>query len=64
LTAGLAASFVITRLVSSLLYGISSTDAVSFAGAALLVVVVAMTACVLPARRASKVDPIAALHHE
>jgi putative ABC transport system permease protein len=58
---GLAAAFSLTRVMRSLLYGISATDAVTYGGAALLVAVVAVAATYAPARSASRVDPKAAL---
>jgi putative ABC transport system permease protein len=58
---GLAASFAITRLLSSMLFGVSATDLPTFTAVSLLLVGVAMLATFIPARRATKVDPIVAL---
>lgn len=61
---GMAGAVALTRLMSSLLYGVSPTDPAAFLAAALLLMTAAMIACYVPARRAMRVDPIVALRDE
>ena len=61
---GIFASFGLTRLMTKLLYSVSAADPVTFAAVAIVLVVVAMLACYIPARRALRVDPIIALRYE
>jgi ABC-type antimicrobial peptide transport system permease subunit len=61
---GIAAGLGVTRFISSMLYGLDANDPVTFASVAILLTLVALAACYIPARRAMRADPMVALHYE
>lgn len=61
---GLAGALALSRVMTSLLFGVSSTDAATFATVSVGLIAVALVACYLPALRATRVDPLVALRHE
>src|SRR6185295_314348 len=61
---GLAGAFAATRLMKSLLFGVTATDLTTFVVVSILILLVAVLACYIPARRAAKVDPMEALRYE
>jgi predicted permease len=60
-TLGLAVAFLLTRLIRSLLFGVDATDPLTFAGISLLLAIITLPACYIPARRAARVDPLISL---
>jgi ABC-type antimicrobial peptide transport system permease subunit len=61
---GLLIAYVVARSISSLLYGVTTTDVVSFAAPPMLLIATSLAACAIPARRAARVDPIIAMKSE
>jgi predicted permease len=64
LALGLAGALAVTQLMKSVLYGVSATDAVTFAGVTSLLALIVSLACYIPARQATKIDPLKALRHD
>ena len=61
---GIAGAYAATRAITSVLYGVSATDPLTFVSVSVLLIFVALLACYLPARRASAVDPVKAIREE
>ena len=61
---GIGCAIAVTRVMSGLLFGIAPPDPLTYAALSLLLITVTVVACYIPARRASRVDPLVALRHE
>jgi putative ABC transport system permease protein len=64
LAAGIAMSLALTRYLKSVLFGVTTTDLLTYAGVTFLLCLVSLLACYIPAHRATKVDPMVALRYE
>jgi putative ABC transport system permease protein len=64
LAAGIAVSLALTRYLKSVLFGVTATDVLTYAAVVLLLCLVSLVACYIPARRATKIDPMVALRYE
>jgi putative ABC transport system permease protein len=61
---GVVVALLLTRLMRGVLYGVSATDPIALVGAAIVLAAIALLACLIPARRATRIDPLVALRHE